>query len=60
MAALSFVSNNPSNDVEVLFFNHNTPTSNEAEAFLRRFCENRTLTLHTGFLGAVKPPGASQ
>lgn len=60
MAALSFVLNNPSNDVEVLFFNHNTPTSNEAEAFLRRFCENRTLTLHTGFLGAVKPPGVSQ
>jgi tRNA(Ile)-lysidine synthase len=60
MAVLSFILNNPSNNVEVLFFNHNTPASNEAEAFLRRFCENHTLTLHTGFLDAVKPPGVSQ
>lgn len=60
MAALSFVLNNPNNDVEVLFFNHNTPSSNEAESFLRRFCEERTLTLHTGRLEAVRPPRTSQ
>jgi len=60
MAALSFVLNNPNNDVEVLFFNHNTPSSNEAESFLRRFCEERTLTLHTGLLEAVRPPRTSQ
>ena len=60
MAALSFVLNNPNNDVEVLFFNHNTPASSEAEAFLRHFCEERTLTLHTGSLAAVRPPRTSQ
>jgi len=60
MAALSFVLNNPNNDVEVLFFNHNTPSSNEAEGFLKRFCEERTLTLHTGRLEAVRPPRTSQ
>ena len=59
MAALSFILNNPTNKVEVIFFNHNTPTSNKAEAFLRHFCEKTGLTLHIGHLDVEKPPGCS-
>jgi tRNA(Ile)-lysidine synthase TilS/MesJ len=59
MAALSFILNNPTNKAEVIFFNHNTPTSNKAEAFLRHFCEKTGLTLHIGYLDVEKPPGCS-
>ena len=60
MAALSFILNNPTNKVEVLFFNHNTPTSNKAEAFLRHFCKKTGLTLHVGLLDVEEPPGCSK
>ena len=59
MAVLDFLLNGKK-EVEILFFNHSTPTSNKAEAFLRRFCEKAGLTIHVGHLSAERPSGASQ
>lgn len=51
MAAVSFLLKGK-RDVELLFFNHNTPTSNIAEEFLSKWSKDNGLNLHLGHIGA--------
>ena len=50
MGLLSFVQNNPSNDVEVLFFDHGTEASRAGSCLLRDYCSSKGITIHRGYL----------
>lgn len=47
-------------DVALAFFHHGTPTSDEAEPFVRRFAEERGLELAVGRIRDARHPGKSQ
>lgn len=60
MAALSFVRNNPQNKTEVLFYDHDTPTSRRAYLFLRKYCKEHKIKFTSSRMEVAMPQGVSK
>lgn len=59
MAALDFLSRS-NRDLLVLHFNHGTPFSSEAEAFVKSYCKNRDIRLEAGAISRERSSDESR
>lgn len=59
MVFVDFLRRFPKNDFELLHFNHGTEWCNEAEHFVRGYCEKTGLILHVGRISEALPRGKS-
>ena len=60
MSALHFLNNNTSRRIVALHFNHGTEHSDEAEEFVRDYCNKNRIALVVGRLSGVRDSNESK